>query len=81
MTHLKDLINKISGIVLLGLVTIMITAYLFNIESKNGISLFYLLYLAGPIFFVWFGTRKNACGSCNQDCSISKIGSEKRFSK
>lgn len=76
MSNPKDAINKGAGILLIGLAIIIISSYLLNIESKFGVSSFYLFYIAGPVFLVWFGTRRNSCGSCNQDCSTSKTKSE-----
>ncbi len=72
MITLKDRINKISGLTLIALVSILIIVSVFKIELHNGFSLLNLFYIAGPIFLVWFGTRKNGCGSCNQQsCSDS----------
>ena len=31
-----------------------------------------MLYLLLPSALIWFGTRKNGCGSCNQIDSISE---------
>jgi hypothetical protein len=25
-----------------------------------------------PAALIWFGTRKNGCGSCNQTCGVSE---------
>ncbi len=76
MSNPKDVVNKGAGILLIVLAVIIISGYLLNIDSIFGISSFYLFYIAGPVFLIWFGTRRNSCGSCNQDYSTSKTKSE-----
>lgn len=29
-----------------------------------------LLYITMPAGLIWFGTRKNGCGRCNQACTV-----------
>jgi len=29
-----------------------------------------VLYALLPSALIWFGTRKNGCGSCNQTCAV-----------
>ncbi len=36
-----------------------------------------LLYALMPLALIWFGTRKNGCGSCNQTYDISKAEHDK----
>ena len=75
MTSLKDKINRITGITSLGIGSILLANYFldFNTGLLNSI----MLYLLMPIVLVWFGTRRNSCGSCNQDCTTPKTESEK----
>ena len=68
----KDKLNKISGIILLGLFTAMMLGYVMGNESLLGFSNAMLLYALMPLALIWFGTRKNGCGSCNQTSNISK---------
>ena len=63
---LKDKINKISVV---GLVSSAVTIFLgIILENKEllGFENAMLLYLLLPSALIWFGTRKNGCGSCNQ---------------
>ncbi|TAK23191.1 MAG: hypothetical protein EPO37_02800 [Nitrosarchaeum sp.] len=64
MSTMKDKINMISGISLLGIVGISILTYVLNKNSSNIPLIF--MYVTIPLFLIWFGTRKNECGSCNQ---------------
>lgn len=68
----KDKINKISGISSLGMFLIILFGYIVGNESLLGFPNAMLLYTLMPIALVWFGTRKNGCGSCNQTCSVSE---------
>ena len=65
----KDTINKITGII--AVVTFSIIALGLIIENKSilGFPNALMLYLLLPSALIWFGTRKNGCGSCNQTCS------------
>lgn len=62
----KDKLNKISGIISLGLFTVMVLGYVIGNESLLGFPNAMLLYALMPLALIWFGTRKNGCGSCNQ---------------
>ena len=75
----KDKINKISGVIALTMFTIVILGYVAEDESLLGFPNAMLLYLLMPSALVWFGTRKNGCGSCNQTCSISEPKQDKNI--
>jgi len=62
----KDRINKITGIMVLGMLAVIISGYITGNDSLLGIPNFTVLYVALPAGLIWFGTRKNGCGSCNQ---------------
>ena len=66
----KDKINKIFGIASLGMIVVIVTGYVTEMDSLLGFPNAMLLYALMPLALVWFGTRKNGCGSCNQSCSI-----------
>jgi len=68
----KDKINKIAGVIALIMFTIVIFGYVSENELVLGFPNAMLLYLLMPSALVWFGTRKNGCGSCNQTCSVSE---------
>jgi hypothetical protein len=63
---LKDKINKISGVGLIFSAGVMASGYLLENKQLFGFENAMLLYLLLPSAFIWFGTRKNGCGSCNQ---------------
>ena len=67
----KDKINKISGIVSLITLSIILVGYVTGNDSVLGFSNAMMLYVLMPSALIWFGTRKNGCGSCNQTCSLS----------
>ena len=46
-------------------------------ESLLGFPNAMLLYALMPLALIWFGTRKNGCGSCNQTYDISKAEYDK----
>ena len=69
----KDKINKISGIVSLITLSIILVGYVTGNDSLLGFSNAMMLYVLMPSALIWFGTRKNGCGSCNQTCSSSEI--------
>ena len=73
----KDKLNKISGIISLGMFLVIISGYLTENESLFGFPNAMLLYVLMPFALIWFGTRKNGCGSCNQTYDISKTEHEK----
>ena len=62
----KDKLNKISGIISLGLFIVIVLGYVIGNESLLGFPNAMLLYALMPLALIWFGTRKNGCGSCNQ---------------
>ena len=68
----KDKINKISGIVSLSMLVTILIGYFTDNESLFGFHNATMLYLLMPSTLVWFGTRKNGCGSCNQTSSTSE---------
>jgi len=63
---LKDKINKISATGLILSVVIIALGYVLENKTLFGFENAMLLYLLLPSAFIWFGTRKNGCGSCNQ---------------
>ena len=73
----KDKINKISGVIALIMFTIVTLGYVIEDESLLGFPNAMLLYLLMPSALVWFGTRKNGCGSCNQAYSVSEPKQDK----
>ena len=62
---LKDKINKISAVGLISSAVIIAAGYVLENKTLFGFENAMLLYLL-PSAFIWFGTRKNGCGSCNQ---------------
>ena len=70
--YTKDKLNKISGIISLGLFIVIVLGYVIGNESLLGFPNAMLLYALMPLALIWFGTRKNGCGSCNQTYDISK---------
>lgn len=68
----KDKLNKISGIASLVMFVIISLGYIIGNESLFGFPNAMLLYALMPLALIWFGTRKNGCGSCNQTASISE---------
>ena len=63
---LKDKINKISAVGLISSGVIIAAGYVLENKTLFGFENAMLLYLLLPSTFIWFGTRKNGCGSCNQ---------------
>ena len=63
---LKDKINKISAVGLISSAVIIAAGYVLENKTLFGFENAMLLYLLLPSAFIWFGTRKNVCGSCNQ---------------
>lgn len=74
----KDKLNKISGIVVLGMFAVIISGYITENESLIGFPNAMLLYALMPLALIWFGTRKNGCGSCNQTSAISETKLDKK---
>ena len=74
----KDRLNKISGIFALGMFSVIVSGYFTGNESLFGFPNAMLLYALMPLALIWFGTRKNGCGSYNQTCDISEAEHEKK---
>jgi len=62
----KDKINKISGITSLSMLIMILSGYFTGNDSLLGFPNAMILYVLMPSALIWFGTRKNGCGSCNQ---------------
>ena len=63
---LKDKINKISAIGLISSAVIIASGIVLENKELLGFENAMFLYLLLPSALIWFGTRKNGCGSCNQ---------------
>ena len=63
---LKDKINKISAVGLVSSTVIIAAGILLENKELLGFENAMLLYVLLPSALIWFGTRKNGCGSCNQ---------------
>ena len=63
---LKDQINKISAVGLVVSAVIIASGIVLEDKELLGFENAMLLYLLLPSALIWFGTRKNGCGSCNQ---------------
>ena len=63
---LKDKINKVSAVGLISSAAVIAVGI--GLENKElfGFENAMLLYILLPSALIWFGTRKNGCGSCNQ---------------
>jgi len=68
----KDKLNKISGIVSLCTFIIILSGIITENDSLLGFPNAMMLYGLMPSALIWFGTRKNGCGSCNQVSDVSK---------
>ena len=68
----KDKLNKISGVTALGMFAILISGYITQNHSLLGFPNATVLYALMPAALVWFGTRRNGCGSCNQTCDVKE---------
>lgn len=68
----KDTLNKISGIVSISTFSVIIIGYVAANNSLLGFPNAMLLYALMPSALIWFGTRKNGCGSCNQTGAMSE---------
>ena len=66
----KDKLNKISGIIALGMFALLVLGYITENNSLLGFPNATVLYALMPAALIWFGTRKNGCGSCNQTCAV-----------
>ena len=63
---LKDKINKISAVGLISSTAVIASGIFLENKELLGFENAMLLYLLLPSALIWFGTRKNGCGSCNQ---------------
>ena len=68
----KDKINKITGITAIISFSIILIGVIADNETILGFPNAMMLYLLLPSALIWFGTRKNGCGSCNQTCSVTE---------
>ena len=68
----KDKINKITGITAIAGLSIILAGVISDNEAILGFPNAMMLYLLLPSAFIWFGTRKNGCGSCNQTYSVTE---------
>ena len=63
---LKDKINKISAVGLVSSAAVIVSGIALENKELLGFENAMLLYLLLPSALIWFGKRKNGCGSCNQ---------------
>ena len=63
---LKDKINKISAVGLISSAAVIGAGIALENKELFGFENAMLLYVLLPSALIWFGTRKNGCGSCNQ---------------
>jgi len=68
----KDKLNKISGIISLCTVIIILSGIITENDSLLGFPNALFLYGLMVSALIWFGTRKNGCGSCNQVLDVSQ---------
>ena len=68
----KDKLNKISGIIALGMFALLVLGYITENNSLLGFPNVTVLYALMPAALIWFGTRKNGCGSYNQTWGVSE---------
>jgi len=68
----KDKLNKISGIIAIITFIIILSGIITENDSLLGFPNAMMLYGLMPSALIWFGTRKNGCGSCNQVSDVSK---------
>jgi len=73
----KDKINKISGIVSLSMLVVILSGFITGNDSLFRFPNAMVLYILMPTALIWFGTRKNGCGSCNQVYSVSESKKDK----
>ena len=67
---IKDKINKIAGIFAASILVLLILGYITSKDLLLGFPNIMMVYGLMPLVLIWFGTRKNGCGSCNQTDSI-----------
>ena len=63
---LKDKINKVSAVGLVSSAAVIAAGIALENKELFGFENAMLLYVLLPSALIWFGTRKNGCGSCNQ---------------
>ena len=63
---LKDKINKVSAVGLISSAAVIASGIVLENKELLGFENAMFLYLLLPSALIWFGTRKNGCGSCNQ---------------
>ena len=63
---IKDKINKISAVGLISSAAVITSGIVLENKELFGFENAMLLYVLLPSALIWFGTRKNGCGSCNQ---------------
>ena len=63
---LKDKINKVSAVGLVSSAVVIASGIVLENKELLGFENAMMLYLLLPSALIWFGTRKNGCGSCNQ---------------
>ncbi len=63
---LKDKINIVSAVGLISSAAVIAAGILLENKELFGFENAMLLYVLLPSALIWFGTRKNGCGSCNQ---------------
>jgi hypothetical protein len=68
----KDKLNKISGSIAITTFIIILSGIITENDSLLGFPNAMMLYGLMPSALIWFGTRKNGCGSCNQISDVSK---------
>ncbi len=68
----KDWLNRISGVIAITTFIIILSGIITENDSLLGFPNAMLLYGLMPSALIWFGTRKNGCGSCNQVSNLSK---------
>lgn len=78
MMNTKDILNKISGITAVITISAIISGYFMENTSLLGFPNAILLYALMPSALIWFGTRKNGCGSCNQTYTTSELEQDKK---
>jgi hypothetical protein len=69
---LKDKINIISAVGLISSAAVIVSGIALENKELFGFENAMLLYVLLPSALIWFGTRKNGCGSCNQIPSESE---------
>ena len=63
---LKDKINKVSAVGMISSAAVIAAGIVLENKELLGFENAMMLYLLLPSALIWFGTRKNGCGSCNQ---------------